>query len=77
MFPSSVILTGGKQRCDINVMDTSSCHIQLWPHMRASVVFSGGASRLGALRLVARSAGGSTFCTMCISYLLSQKSHIS
>jgi len=62
MFPSSVIIAGGKRRCDVNATDPSPCHIQLWPHVRASAVFSEGASGLRALRLVARSAGGSTFC---------------
>jgi len=42
-------------------MDPSPCHVQLWPHVRASVAFSEGASGLRALRLVARSAGSSTF----------------
>jgi len=66
MFPSSVIIAGGKRRCDVNAMDMvdpSPHHVQLWPHVRASVVFSKGASGLRALRLIARSAGGSTFCT--------------
>jgi len=62
MFPSSVIIAGGKQRRDVNAMDPSPHHIQLWPHVRASAAFSEGASGLRALRLVARSAGSSTFC---------------
>jgi len=64
MFLSSMIIAGGKWRCNINtmdVMDPSPRHIQLWPHMRASAAFSKGASGLRALRLVARSAGSSTF----------------
>jgi len=61
MFLSSMILTGGKWRHDVNVTDASSHHIQPWLHMRASAAFSDGASRLRALRLIARSAGGLTF----------------
>ena len=54
MFPSSMIIAGGKRRHDVNAtaaMDPSPHHIQLWPHVRASAVFSEGA----------KSAGGSTF----------------
>ena len=64
MFLSSVIIAGGKRRCDVNAtdaMDPSPHHVQLWPHMRASAAFSGGASGLRALRLIARSVGGLTF----------------
>jgi len=61
MFLSSVIIAGGKQRCDVNATDASHHHIQLWPHVRASAAFSEGASGLRALRLVARSVGGSMF----------------
>jgi len=52
MFSSSVIITGGKQRCDVNATDTmdpSPHHVQLWPHVRASAAFSKGASGLRAL----------------------------
>jgi len=61
MFPSSVIIAGGKRRRDVNATDPPR-HVQLWPHVRASAAFSKGALGLRALRLVARSAGGSTFC---------------
>jgi len=64
MFPSSVIIAGGKRRRDVNATDATDAsprHVQLWPHVRASAAFSEGASGLRALRLVARSAGGSTF----------------
>jgi len=64
MFPSSVIIAGGKRRRDVNATDATDPprHVQLWPHVRASAAFSEGALGLRALRLVARSAGGSTFC---------------
>ena len=65
MFESDVIVMEGKQRSDIYAMYTmepSLCHVQLWLQMRASAGFSEGALRLIALGLVARSAGGPTFC---------------
>ena len=49
MFPSSVIIAGGKQRRDVNAMDTtdpSPHHIQLWPHVRASAAFSEARSQV-------------------------------
>ena len=61
MFGSGVIITGGKQRSDVNATyapDPSPHHVQLRLHVRASVAFSEG-----ALGLVARSAGGPTFWT--------------
>ena len=70
MFGSGVIITGGKRRSDVNATyapDPSPCHVQLWLHVRASVVFSEGALRLIALGLVARSAGGPTFCELRIN----------
>ena len=65
-----MIITGGKRRSDINATyatDPSPRHVQLWLHVRGSAAFSGGALRLIALGLVARSAGGPTFCTLAIS----------
>ena len=59
MFESGVMIMGGKQRGNINPIympDPSPHHVQLWLHVRASAAFSEG-----ALRLVARSAGGLTF----------------
>ena len=67
MLESGVIITGGKRRSDINATyatDPSPRHVQLWLHVRGSAEFSGGALRLLALGLVARSAGGPTFCNM-------------
>ena len=49
MFPSSVIIAGGKRRHDINMTDMtdpSPCHVQLWPHVRASAAFSEARSQV-------------------------------
>ena len=65
MFASGVKILGGKWRSDVNAMDAtdpSPHHVELWLHVRASTAFSEGALRLIALGLVARSAGGPTFC---------------
>jgi len=72
MFLSSVIIAGGKQRCNVKTTDAtdpSPCHVQLWPHMRASAAFSEGAPGLRALRLIARSVGGLTFCSDAATWL--------
>ena len=58
MFPSSVIIAGGKRRRDINTTDAtdpSPRHVHLWPHVRASAAFSKGASGLRAKSPEARS----------------------
>ena len=61
MFMSSVIVTGGKQRHDINMTHLTLSCSAVAACQGISHVFQGSLNARG-LRLVARSLGGLTFC---------------